>query len=172
MIGAAIALGLPSTGARCRSIVDSDLESLRQWKNSNRDRFFHSAIITPADQVAWFQGYETRSEDFIFIVENDHEALGCLGVRLLDGQGWEIYNVMRVVRGGVATRALMEALHRVIAFTQERIPAPVFGRILKTNRASIQFAYRTNIIDSVVDEDDQFITVAYVAGSARQETVG
>ena len=84
-----------NNGLHLRTINVSDLSNLREWKNSNKIRFFYQFDISSAEQLAWFQRYSNCEDDFMFIVVNKSMiSVGCIGLRLhLDGS-YEIYNVI------------------------------------------------------------------------------
>lgn len=84
---------------RLRSITSDDIESLRMWKNRNRERFFYKEIIAPDEQKIWFQNYLQRDDDWIFIAEiadvnREWERFGCLGYRIIDGT-IDLYSIIR-----------------------------------------------------------------------------
>ena len=83
---------------RLRAIEERDLESLREWKNHDRERFFFKGIIGPEEQARWYTGFRARPEDFMFMVEAPHahapRPFGCMGFRLIEGVA-DVYNVIR-----------------------------------------------------------------------------
>ena len=58
---------------------ENDLENLRQWKNEQREFFFHKDIITIEQQCAWFAKFKARKHDYMFIVDLNGKAIGCMG---------------------------------------------------------------------------------------------
>ncbi len=56
---------------RLRLLTPDDLPLTLAWRNQDaiRQWFFHSAIITPAQHAAWFEQYQGRDDDFVFIIE-------------------------------------------------------------------------------------------------------
>jgi RimJ/RimL family protein N-acetyltransferase len=75
------------------TIIASDCESIRRWKNDNRFVFFFQEIITPQMQEEWFRKYRERVDDHMFIVYHGDNPIGCMGYRLIDGEA-DIYNVI------------------------------------------------------------------------------
>ncbi len=63
----------PVTGPRTliRSLVADDLEMTRRWRNhpDTRSQFFHSDEISPSQHADWFQKYQQRDDDYVFIVQ-------------------------------------------------------------------------------------------------------
>jgi RimJ/RimL family protein N-acetyltransferase len=76
-----------------RTIMASDCENIRQWKNENRFSFFFQDIITSQMQEKWFGEYLERVADNMFVVQHDDIAIGCMGFRLIDGKA-DVYNVI------------------------------------------------------------------------------
>ncbi len=68
-------------------------ENLRLWKNSNRSGFFNKEIISIEQQIVWFQYLKNQENNFMFIVQVDSLPVGCMGIRLTDGE-WDVYNVI------------------------------------------------------------------------------
>src|SRR6059058_5574938 len=62
-----------------RTAAPSDCEDLRAWKNEHRRFFFFQEIITAERQRQWFEGYQARADDFMFVVLERGEAVGCMG---------------------------------------------------------------------------------------------
>jgi len=86
-------LGLGSDELSLRTIMASDCENLRQWKNNNRFSFFYQELITPQMQEAWFRGYLERADDYMFAVQHNNVVFGCMGFRLINKTA-DIYNVI------------------------------------------------------------------------------
>lgn len=76
-----------------RLIKIKNIETLRNWKNQNKKFFFTKKIITISNQKKWFQSYNMRIYDFMFIVSFKGENFGCMGIRWQKNY-WEIYNVI------------------------------------------------------------------------------
>ena len=118
--------------ARLRTITASDCETLRVWKNANREAFFHKEIITPKEQKAWFSGYLIRPDDLMFIVDTGVDV-GCMGIRL-DSGAVDVYNVIRGDKSG--RRGLMrEAMLLMCAFARSHYEGRIGCRVLSQNPA-------------------------------------
>ncbi|MBI5650578.1 MAG: hypothetical protein HZC40_09065 [Chloroflexi bacterium] len=93
------------------TIKRADCENLREWKNANRFAFFHQALITPEQQAQWFENYLTRAYDYMFIVQVDARALGCMGFRLIENHA-DVYYVILGDRA-MGKRGWMRAAHDI-----------------------------------------------------------
>jgi RimJ/RimL family protein N-acetyltransferase len=115
-----------------RTIAESDLECLRNWKNKNRQYFFFQGMISPADQMRWFEGYLTREHDNMFMVVNDTLDIGCMGIRLLDRE-CDIYNVIlgRPEMGG--RRLMTRAFHLMCSYAAAEYKTRLTAKVLLTN---------------------------------------
>ena len=118
-----------------RSAEWTDLESLRAWKNANRQYFFFKDLIDSDGQRRWFRGHLQRPDDYMFMVIADSKAIGCLGIRVLD-DGLDIYNVIlgdeRFGRKGIMSRGI----RMMMKFACDRHPGlPVRLKVLKNNPA-------------------------------------
>ncbi|MBF0298284.1 MAG: hypothetical protein HQK51_06165, partial [Oligoflexia bacterium] len=58
---------------KVRSVVSSDLEDLRMWKNNNRHAFFLKDEITKEQQEKWFAMFEKDNSQEMFICELDNK---------------------------------------------------------------------------------------------------
>ena len=86
-------LSLQSSEISLRTIMASDCEKIRNWKNEHRFSFFFQELITPQMQEEWFCGYLERPDDHMFAVQHMSEMIGCMGFRLIDNPA-DIYNVI------------------------------------------------------------------------------
>lgn len=111
-----------------------DQDDLRIWKNSQRNFFFHTAIITPEQQNEWFKGYLNRCHDYMFMVFVEKIKIGCLAVRLLE-QEWDIYNVILGKTDYGKKGYMSQALALVLRFAYEKEPCPIRLKVLKKNPA-------------------------------------
>jgi len=109
-----------SEGVVLRPIDVSDLESLREWKNANRERFFHRQEISTAQQEEWFLAFQSRPDDHMFVVESDGIRLGCMGYRII-GDDIDFYNI---IRGSTDTGAglMREAFLKLVAEACNQYP--------------------------------------------------
>jgi RimJ/RimL family protein N-acetyltransferase len=92
---------------RLRAAGPGDLESLRSWKNAHRTSFFFQGEITPQMQAAWYAAYRERPGDFMFVVEHEGRACGCMGFRATENGAIDAYNI--IAAPGAAGRGLMRA---------------------------------------------------------------
>lgn len=122
---------------RLRSISESDLENLRVWKNQFRHRFFHKSVIASHEQSAWYEGFRTRPEDFMYIVEatcvSPIESFGCLGFRVIEDVV-DVYNVIRSRQIEGQGCSMGDAL-RLLCSHAARRGKPVTCKVLKDNPA-------------------------------------
>lgn len=118
-----------------RSIIESDIEILRQWKNDHRGFFFFQSLISPEAQKVWFNDFQKRKNDHMFIVEVAGDPVGCLGYRLLENGEADIYNVIlgnkRFENKGVMTQALQLMTRHITEITSAKIGL----KVLKKNPA-------------------------------------
>jgi RimJ/RimL family protein N-acetyltransferase len=124
-----------------RTAAPSDCEDLRTWKNDHRQFFFFKDVITPEAQRRWFRGYEARPDDWMFMVLDGGQAIGCMGFRLRDGEA-DVYNVIlgRPEHGGRGVMA--KAMTLMCSFARERLGCAVVARVLKINPALGWYAKR------------------------------
>lgn len=119
---------LPGTALRLAD--PGDLEDLRLWKNANRGSFFYQDIILPEQQRHWFQGYLGRSDDYMFVVLNGGNPVGCMGFRML-GQGADVYNVIRGRPGG----SMLDAMRLMCSFVAGSFTRDIGALVLAANPA-------------------------------------
>lgn len=116
-------------------IRESDLEFLREWKNQNREWFNYKDLISSGAQALWFNAYEKRPDDHMFIVKVENTAIGCMGFRLESG-ALDIYNVILGNREMGAKGYMGKALALMCAFIREQYGDLRIGlRVLKENPA-------------------------------------
>lgn len=115
---------------RLRAIEECDQHNLRVWKNANRRFFFYKEVISETAQQEWFEGYQTREYDYMFIVEAEESTIGCMGIRLLEGM-WDIYNVIlgdeRFSKKGYMSQALRVLCSFAIGISNVRLGAKVLS---------------------------------------------
>ncbi len=115
-----------------RAVLEDDMESLRTWKNTYRDRFFFQDVITPQMQQQWFRSYLGREHDFMFVVMHDEERVGCLGFRLLADR-IDFYNVI-VDRESARKGYMSHAFDLLCDEARKRCPRlPVMVSVLRSN---------------------------------------
>ena len=56
---------------RLRLLEETDLPMTLAWRNQDHIRkwFFHSDVITPEQHRAWWERYQERDDDFVFVIE-------------------------------------------------------------------------------------------------------
>lgn len=121
-------------GLEIRTIALADLENLRAWKNAHRMFFFHQEEIQPIQQERWFAGYVQRADDYMFIVEVEGRAVGCMGIRLLT-DGWDVYNVILGVTEYAGRGIMGRAFQLMLRFARDRNHQPINLNVLKQNPA-------------------------------------
>jgi ribosomal protein S18 acetylase RimI-like enzyme len=122
---------------RLRSADENDLENLRTWRNLHRERFFHSAYITAAEQRRWYERFARLRDSFMFIVEatcsSPPKPFGCMGFRLR-GDVLDVYNVIRGARTRGQRCTMGEALALMCSYGS-RFGRPITCKVLKDNPA-------------------------------------
>lgn len=130
------------------SIGWDDQKKMRLWKNDSRRSFFYQKIIKPDDQKEWFEDYLSRNQDFVFLIKNNKDSIGCIGFRLQEMQ-WDIYNVML---GNTSFRGkgyMRKALRMVCSYAVSLKPLPVTAKVLTANPA-LQWYYRNGFEQKTV----------------------
>lgn len=142
---------------RLRQITEYDLFFLRQWKNDHKESFFYKEDISEEQQIKWFQEWQKKSYDYMFIIISEGIPIGCMGIRLIDGV-WDIYNVILGLSefsgNGLMTKALME----MIQFASLLYSKPITAKILKNNKA-IDWYKNNNF--SITYQTSDYYTVTY-----------
>ena len=117
-----------------RAANENDLENLRHWKNEQREFFFHKDIITSEEQRAWFVKFQARNHDYMFIVDLNSRAIGCMGIRQLD-EAWDIYNVILGLTDYGKKGYMGKAFQTMLAYAQSVRKCPITLQVLKSNPA-------------------------------------
>ena len=120
------------SGFLLRPITTKDLENLRHWKNEHRESFFHKDKISSEQQRKWFDEYQKRHHDFMFITELYGQAFGCIGIRKLDNI-WDMYNVIMGEKEFGKQGMMRKAIMVLIAFALSTEKLPITLRVLKQN---------------------------------------
>lgn len=116
-----------------RTIGPEDRDDLRSWKNANREAFFFKGLITAEGQKRWFEGYLSRPEDFMFIVETSGQKNGCMGFRLIEGAA-DCYNIIGAPQGR-GKGALGQGMRLMCSFITAEHARRVGCRVLRDNPA-------------------------------------
>lgn len=128
-----IVITSPDLPAIALETVDaSHLESLRRWKNAFRHRFFFQEEISPERQLAWYRGYLARPDDWLFVIRENGEIVGCIGYRLADG-AIDIYNVLRDPDLGRHSKAHVPAVDLLCNYMARTHGVPIRGEVLADN---------------------------------------
>ena len=117
-----------------RTADRDDIEYLRLWKNAYRAFFHHKELISREQQKSWFDNYQTREDDYIFIVCYQGAPVGCIGIRFL-ADHWDIYNVIlgdkRCAKKGIMSKSLA----RIIEYASNVNLAEISLEVLSENLA-------------------------------------
>ena len=144
---------------RLRAIGREDIENLRVWKNKHKGSFFLNRDITPEEQAKWFEGFQTRDEDHMFVVEQlvdgDWRSIGSMGFRRLADEGsTDAYNIMRASNPAPASFTMSEAFRVMLAYAASIYEdLPIRCKVLCANPA-VEWYKKNNfsIIDAVGEE--------------------
>ncbi|MFJ4195316.1 GNAT family N-acetyltransferase [Pseudomonas sp. NPDC089534] len=73
---------------KIRLLEPADLEATLNWRNRDENRrwFINSNIIEWDNHVKWFESYQKKSDDFVFVIESDGERVGQCAVYGIDLQ--------------------------------------------------------------------------------------
>jgi Acetyltransferase (GNAT) domain len=140
-----------------RSITEADLEDLRIWKNQNKQFFFYQSDITLEQQKKWFEGFQNRPMDYMFVVEqtSDSQTVGCMGFRLLKEENTvDVYNIMRGKESDNKAFSMSDAFQTMISFILTISSLPISCKVLCENPAlkwySLNYFESSEIIDDYV----------------------
>ncbi|MEB9683301.1 hypothetical protein BK742_21010 [Bacillus thuringiensis serovar pingluonsis] len=64
-----------------REIVESDIESIRVWRNQNQIKkyFINADDISEEQQRKWFENYLVKTDDIMFMIEENIEFKSAIG---------------------------------------------------------------------------------------------
>jgi RimJ/RimL family protein N-acetyltransferase len=139
-----------------RAVNEHDLENLRQWKNEQREFFFHKDLIMPEQQRAWFAKFQARNHDYMFVVDLNGNAIGCMGIRLLD-EAWDIYNVILGLPVYGKKGYMSQALQTMLTYAQSVSQSPITLQVLKANPA-VEW-YKKNGFVATAEQVDHYSLV-------------
>ena len=126
-----------SRHVRLRAANDSDIELLREWKNSNKKSFFYQQEISKAQQAEWFSAYKQRENDYMFmveeIIEGKHIPVGCMGFRILNNY-IDLYNIIRGAESSIGV-SMHRAMYIMLNYIRNKWNAPIQCDVLKDNPA-------------------------------------
>lgn len=152
-------------GLRLRGIADKDLELLRRWKNSNRNSFFYKNKISRKDQKKWFQGFLTRSQDYMFMVEEkigrSFKPVGCMGFRMDEG-GIDLYNIIRGIKYAASHVKMGDALHVICSYVTQYYKLKISCKVIGSNPAV--HWYKKNGFDIIQTQDNYVVMELNTSG--------
>jgi ribosomal protein S18 acetylase RimI-like enzyme len=131
----AIHLAVPSSpGLELRSATAVDLERLRQWKNAQRQFFFHQEEISESQQRQWFDAFMSRPYDLMLLTVFERRVFGCMGIRW-QASHWDVYNVILGLPD-YGKRGLMgQSFAALLDYAVVLKPGPITLQVLKNNPA-------------------------------------
>jgi N-acetylglutamate synthase-like GNAT family acetyltransferase len=77
-----------------RKFGEEHLETLREWKNANRQYFLFQETISPEQQLSWYRTFIQNPLQQIFVCEMDGKLVACVGFRTQDRKSAEMFNLM------------------------------------------------------------------------------
>lgn len=140
-----------------RTAQQADMDSLREWKNSKRQFFFHTDLISPKQQNEWYERYMARPHDYMFVVVVGGQEIGCLGIRLQEGE-WDVYNVILGNPSYENKGFMSRALNLMLRFAYGKQSFPIRLKVLKKNPAVAW--YQKNAF-SIISEGDHYFVMQY-----------
>ncbi len=123
-----------NAGPWIRTIRPEDLELLRNWRNANLSRFYDTMPVSGGGQQKWFENYLLRPQDYLFLVIDGIDAIGCLGIRLRK-DAWELYNVIRGRASASSAGCMSQALDLIREFAGRINNLPIRAEVLCDNPA-------------------------------------
>ena len=141
-----------------RLIQEEDIEMIRIWKNKNKDSFFDKNIITIEQQKQWYRAYRERPNDWLYIVTCGSIPIGTIGCRQIDGDYWDLYNVINGVEDFKKRGIMAKALHLVLEFCHNTYRLPIRASVLRNNKA-LNWYLRNNF--SIIDTQSDFFLLEY-----------
>jgi ribosomal protein S18 acetylase RimI-like enzyme len=139
------------------TVSDVHLERIRNWKNSERNFFFHKELITSAQQLDWFQNYLQRKNDFMFVINYSNIDIGCIGIRQIQNE-WDIYNVIIGDKKFSKMGLMRTGLKEVINFSRQMNTLDITLKVLKINPA-VSWYKKNNF--KIIDEENEFYSMKY-----------
>jgi RimJ/RimL family protein N-acetyltransferase len=118
-----------------RSVIESDAEILRQWKNEHREYFFYKQEISKEEQEKWLVSLSNRENDHMFIILDKDKPVGSIGTRLYQ-EFVDIYNVILGDKSFKGKHIMTHAVWASVAFSNMvLVNRPVRVRVLRSNPA-------------------------------------
>lgn len=69
---------------KLRPLGRDDLDFARRLRNENRQYFFDDSYISRHDQLKWFENYQKKTDDFMFVLENNRVRVGIGAIYHID----------------------------------------------------------------------------------------
>lgn len=132
-------------------------DKLRRWKNHHAASFLHQKTISVTCQEEWFDAYLLRSEDFMFMVMERGQPIGCIGIRYRDGM-WDLYNVIRGLSSLDSAGFMSLAFNMVVVFAQGIRPICVGCEVITGNPA-LSWYLRNGFV--IVGDDPRVTAMRY-----------
>jgi ribosomal protein S18 acetylase RimI-like enzyme len=139
------------------TVNDVNLEKIRNWKNSERNYFFHKQEISKEQQLDWYQKYLLRDNDFIFVINYLNNDIGSIGIRKIKNE-WDIYNVIIVDKNYSKMGLMRSGIEEIINFSQRIERLDITLKVLKINPA-VSWYIKNNF--KIIDEQDEFYSMKY-----------
>ena len=131
-----ITLSVPSNSDLIilRTIEESDIIDLMNWKNNNKEYFFSKYDITWEKQLLWYQGYIQRGTDLMFVVEANKVVIGCMGIRRINDE-WDVYNVILGRTEYSGNGIMYKCFQKMLRYVLDIDHLPITLKVLKNNPA-------------------------------------
>lgn len=136
-----------------RTASEGDLPNLRKWKNNEREFFFFKNEISLEQQREWFRAYLSRTDDYMFVILVNKNAIGCMGIRLIEG-GWDVYNVILGSKDFGSKGLMSKAFKAMLQFAVSNHQYSITLKVLKHNPA-IEW-YKKNGFTITSEQSDHF----------------
>ena len=145
---------------RLKMIDEGDIESLRKWKNLNRESFFLKSEITADQQREWYAAFRGRPDDFMFVVEQIRDArwekIGCMGFRVLDDNSIDAYNIIRSQKIEPSSFTMADVFRNMLAYANIlHKDKPIRCKVLASNPAVSW--YERNGFAKLEEKDGYFL---------------
>ena len=112
-----------------------DMSILRDWRLGAKFAFRYQGPIEEQAHIGWFEGLLSDPSRYLYMLEVDGEAIGCVGLRQ-EVSHWEVFNVINGKRDSGSTRGVMRAgmqLAMSLAWMERQMP--IYASVLAGNPA-------------------------------------
>ena len=158
---------------RLRLLQRADIEILRRWRNSDRDKFIYSKLISPEDQKKWFEGYQEKENDLLFIIEKlNRKPIGAVSLYRIDLSSMRA-EFGRMMIGDIKSRkkgfardaseSLIRFAFSTLNLRQLRLevlknnkPAIRFYEKIGFQRTSVKGDHAADVVAMILDRDTYF----------------